>query len=193
MPTYPTLPLPYSCTPFGVIDPAYKVQVEQGYSIRRSRYSRSRHAYQITYLTGAGNILLLTDFIERELRVNALAFAWDYPYPSTIVSITAGSPNILTTLAPHGLQTRQQVTLNGTVAHDGLYTITRVGATSVALDGTAGGSGDTAGGMTLHLPTAVCVFPGDTMPPPTFAQAFGPLRDAEGLFTFVVPIEEQYG
>ncbi len=189
MPTWPILPLPYSVSPFGVIDPAHIAQVDQGYSLRRSKYSRSRRLYQIVYLDTADNIQILTDFIERVTRVNALAFDWTFPYAQTITTISTGNPNILTTVNTHGLQTRQQVVVANTATHNGTFTITRIDATSFALDGTSGGGGESIGDVAFHAQTGVCVFPGDRMPIPEQQHAFGPLRDAEGLFTFTVPIE----
>jgi hypothetical protein len=194
MPSWPTTPTPYSVSPFGLLDPVIRFEVDQGYSVRRSRWSRGRRLYQVTYLEPSDTLLPLTDFIERVIRGGALSFDWTYPYPSTLFSIVNSTPNAVTMTAAHGLQTGDQVVITGTASHNNTYTITRTGATTYTLDGTAGGTSEGAvGSAALVLPYAALVLENETLAPPDFQHDFGPLQDTNGLFRLALHIREEFG
>lgn len=192
MPTWPTVPEPQECTPFTVHDPMYEYAVDQGYRLRRSRSSRSRRGYTLMYLENADAMYVITDFIERVIRVNTLSFDWVYPYGSAIFNITSGNPNRVTMTHRHGMQTGQGAEIAGTATHDGLYVVTRFSDTDLDLDGTAGGVAEGVGTLAARFPRMVCKFSGDMMHVPEILPDFGAFRDDEGLARLTFQIEEEF-
>jgi phage-related protein len=195
MPTWPTATTlqPYSCSPFGIVDPVLRFESDQGYSVRRSRYSRSRRLYQLVYWNQTDELLLLTDFIEREIRGGALSFAWTYPYPQLVSAITADSPNVVSTTYRHGLQTGDFVDITGAASHNGRYQIVRVGATQFSLTGTIGGSPEGSGSrVAVHLPYTALILDNDTMPIPDIQHGWNAFRDNVGLARLTLVLREEW-
>jgi phage-related protein len=196
MPTWPPPSVlePYSCSPHSIQDPVLRFEVDQGYSVRRSRHSRSRRLYQVMYFAATHELLIITDFIEREIRGGALSFAWTYPYPQAITAISAASPNVVTTTYVHGLQSQDHVDITGTLTHNGRYQITRVGPTQFALNGVTGGSPEGSGGsVAIHLPYATLLLDNDTMPAPDIMHGWNAFRDNVGLARLPLTIREEFG
>jgi phage-related protein len=192
MPTFPTTPPPRRVSPFGLIDPHLAFQVDQGYEQRRPRFSRRRHTYQLEYQVTAAELLVLTDFLEREVRSGALAFDWRYPYAQRMTQIDSNTPNRVTTLANHGYQSGDQVTLSNTSFHNGTYTVTRVSATILSLGGTSGGTPETTGGITRYYPAMVVRLAEGRLAPPALDPDFGPMRDEDGLCEMHLVFEEVF-
>lgn len=195
MPTWPpvTTIAPYSCSPHGIIDPVLRFSSDQGYEIRRSRHSRSRRTYQLVYWENAHLIMLLLDFIEREIRGGALSFDWTYPYPMRITQITAATPNLVQTPWHHGLQTGDQVVITNSATHNGIRTVTRVNLNNVSLQGTAGGSPEAAGGLiAAYFPYMSLQLDGDALAPPELQHSFGAFRDNESLARLTVSFKEEF-
>ena len=192
MPSYPFPPAPYQVTPFQPIDPIYTMQVDQGYDIRRSRFSRRRRQFTMVYRNQASDIHAIMDFIERETRGQALAFDWTYPYPHTITNIANGAPNVVTTSHRHGYQTGDQAVITNTASHNGTYTIAYINQTQFSLDGTSGGASESIGNVAFHLPRAMFLFQNGTVPLPQLVHDFGPLRDNDGLFNWSIQIQETF-
>lgn len=194
MPLWPVTPVPYHVSAPGVLDPVLRMDTDQGYSVRRSRFSRRRRLYQVSYLGTADEIMILLDFIEGTIRGGALSFSWIYPYGQMIASISSATPNLLTTSYRHGLQTGDQVNIAGTVSHNGIFTVTVTGVTTATLTGTAGGSAEGAvGTVAFYLPFASLQLDGDTLPPPEVEHDFGPFRDNDSLTRLTVTIKQEFG
>ena len=69
--------------------------------------------------------------------------------PSTVISASNTSPIVLTTAAPHGLQSGMQVIISGVQGNttaNGVFTISALGATLLALNGSTGNGAWTTGG-----------------------------------------------
>jgi len=193
VPTWPVVPEPLRCTSFSIQDPIYEYAVDQGYRLRRSRSSRSRRGYTLTYLEDADTMFIITDFIERVIRGNALSFDWVYPYGSAILSINTSTPNRVNLTHRHGMQTGQGAEIVGTATHDGLYIVTRFTDTTLQLNGTSGGVGEgSMGTLAIRFARMVCKFSADTMPAPQIFSAFGPYRDDTGLGSLTFQIMEEF-
>ena len=195
MPTWPSATVipPYSVSPFGIIDPVLRFSSDQGYEIRRSRWSRSRRVYQVTYWDSTNLILQIIDFIERELRVGALSFSWTYPYAQSITSISAATPNLLTTTYVHGLQTGDYAVLADTATHDGTYTVTRINANNVQLQGTTGGVAEGAiGTIAAYYPYMSLQLEGDTMQIPEAMHGWGAMVNDDGYIKLNLMFREEF-
>lgn len=189
MPTWPAAPIPHHVSAPGIIDPVLRFSVDQGYEVRRSRWSRSRRLYQVTYLGTANDILTLFDFLEREIRGGSLSFSWAYPFGQKIQSINTDVPNHLQTQWIHGLQSGDFVSIAGTVAHNAVYQVQRISFTGLNLLGTSGGTAEGTGGtLAPYFPFMSLQLEGDILPPPEVAHDFGAFRDNDSLtrvsFTF---------
>jgi hypothetical protein len=195
MPTWPSpalVPI-HSCSPHGLIDPILRFSADQGYEIRRSRFSRSRRTYQLVYWHSADAIMILLDFIEREIRGGALSFVWTYPYPTQINSINAATPNLVATTWPHGLQTGDQVVITNTNSHNGTFTVTWVSLNHFSLQGTGGGSAEAAGGLAAqHFPFMTLTLEGDTLEPPELEHSFGAFRNNDALARLSLSFREEF-
>ena len=193
MPTWPATIVPYSCSPPGFIDPVLRFSADQGYEMRRSRFSRSRRTYQLVFWETANVMNFILDFIEREIRGGTLSFSWSYPYPMAVFSINAGTPNVLTTVYTHGLQSGDQVVVTGTNSHNNTYTVTRVNIQALQLQGTSGGSSEGSGGLVAQFfPYMVLQLDGDTLAPAELQHSFGPFRDDDSLTRLNLTFLEQF-
>jgi hypothetical protein len=169
-----------------------KFVTDAGYEVRRPRWSRSRRSYQVTYLGNAHELAPIYDFVEREIRVGALSFVWVHPYGASVTSISNATPNLLTMAYAHGWQSGDSITISGTSSHNNTFTVTRVSATQVSLNGTAGGAAEGALGVAaLRLPYASLQVE-DALPVAEYEHAFGPQIDNKGLLRLSLVIQEQF-
>lgn len=175
------------------MDVVLKFESDQGYSVRRSRHSRNRRLYSLTYWATAHNLLQVLDFVEREIRGGALSFAWTYPYGQHIAFINNTVPNLVATTYVHGLQTGDQVAISNTATHNSIYTVTRVNANTLHLQDTSGGSGEGPGGrLAVHLPYASLQLENDTTPLPEPLHDYGPFIDDDSLTRISFLIREEF-
>jgi phage-related protein len=190
MPTFPLSPAPRSTTLAGVQHPQIVHRVDDGYELRRSRYTRGTRRYRLEYIVTTADFHVLQDFVYRETANGVLSVEWTFPYPHRIVSITAATPNVVTTVATHGYQTGDMVEISSTPTQNGTHTITRIGATTCSLDGSAGGTPATEGFVALYFPVMLIRLPDGEFPMPEKLKAG--ISDTYGWHRFSLDLEEGY-
>src|SRR5262245_29502439 len=196
--TFPATPAPAMVSSPEVIDPAYDFRPDQGYSIRRARWSRPRRRYRLEYLgQPVAYVRLIRDFFQRQ-RLGVLDFMWFHPTAVDVAQVQPTTPVQL--LYQHGLVTGQWVGVSNSPnpgINGGTFPVTWLTDSSVALQGTtAAGIAGTAT-VVVYLPHARGSFQEDTWQAP--ATLIGPDQvphapsgRRSGFYNFTVLIEELF-
>jgi hypothetical protein len=196
MADYPQTPLPSSVSAPEYLDEVLRFQTDFAYELRRAKHSRPRRRWTLEYLgKTTAEMHQIRDFFGT-VRFGVFPFTFYHPTALDAVVFQNTTPITLSYNGAHGLMTGQMVGVfssPGGNAKNGFYTITRVNAIQIALNGsTAGGGG--VGSVRVYVPNAVGRFSDDTMPSPTKLagpETASPQQNTmAGFWNFTVVIEE---
>lgn len=170
MAVYPESPRPRQITPLPFNRASITSQFDGGAISTRTKYLRRRVVQlQLAYTVRFNEYSVLLDFFA-ETAQSVLPFEFYYPVPHAIANVFVGSPAQMSFYYPHGYQTGEQVYIRNNAALDGTYTITRLNANNVTVDGTSVGTAAAGGHSGRYFPKMRVT--GDTFGP--FASQRGP-------------------
>src|SRR5262245_24685477 len=137
MALFPLSPTPSSVSAPTIIDPMLTFETDQRYSVRRVLTNRPRRRYTVEWLgKHTYEMRQIRDFL-LQCRLGAIPFQWLHPTANEFVSAVNTTPALLD--YAHGLYTGQWVVVSGSAPSAGLngvWQVTRVGPTQIALNGT---------------------------------------------------------
>lgn len=192
MALFPLFPVASSVSAPTIIDPMLKFETDQRYSVRRALSSRPRRRFTVEWLGKTTyEMRTIRDFL-MQCRLGASVFSWQHTMSVDLASFLSTTPVILAGYW-HGLYTGQWVivTQASIPAIEGIWQVTRIDATQIALNGSSAVGAGTC--MALpYLPTAVGIFDQDEWQSPT--KLIGPEGNYPrmGYFNFVLQIEEVF-
>jgi phage-related protein len=193
---YPLTPVPSSTSAPAIIDKMISFESDSGYEVRRAITSRPRRRYTLEYLgMTTGEMRQIRDFLQLH-RNGVMPFEWRHPVAWDQVTFLNTTPVILT--FDHGLVTGQYVVI-GQAPLAGIWAVTRLNSTQIALNGSAA-SGTSTVSVYAYLPTAVSRMPDSTweapakiIGPESIGGALGgPFGGRTGYFSFSVSVEEVF-
>jgi hypothetical protein len=192
MALFPLVPVPSHVSPAEIIDPSLHFMTDSGIETRRALHSRPRRRFTMNYLgKSVEEMRTIRDFLQSCRFGAGDVFQWAHPTAYQVV--TANNTTPITLTFPHEYVTGQWINI-GNTGIAGVYRITRVNSTQIALDGTnAQGTLDLV--IMTYLPYAVARFSEDTMPAPE--TIIGPDQIASagrrsGFYSFSVTVEEVF-
>lgn len=194
MAEFPILPRPSSVSAPSIIDPLHRFSVDQGYEVRRTKFSRPRRRYEVIWRgLPTRQYHELRDFVLQH-RLGLTPFSWTHPTAYDTVASNNTSPVWLS--YAHGLTTGQWIWVTNSQPNttlNGIRQVVRADHLNVYLPGTvAGGAGVAT--VSVHFPYAVARFPDDTWEAPEKhlgpEQTHWPAQTSRGYFTLALIIEE---
>src|SRR5262245_32962125 len=196
---WPSDPRPSAVSAPEIIDPTLQYIVEQGYSIRRPRWSRPRRRWTLEYLgLTTSNMRLLRDMLLRH-RLGALEFSWTHPTALDVAVIQPTTPVRL--LYVHGLWTGMWVGVSNSPSpgvNGGFFQVTWETSGSLFLNNSTGQGVQGNCTVVLYVPH-ILVVPGQEQSMPSPATLIGPEQLAApasglrtGYFNWSVTLEEQF-
>src|SRR5215831_19580341 len=198
MPTYPNTPRPSAVSAPELIDSMLSFSVGQGYSTRRSRWSRQRRRWTLEYLgLSTANLRILRNFLSYT-RLGVLDFDWSHPTALEVATFQPTTP--VTVLLNHGLVSGQMVGVSNTPnpgINGGFYTITVTSESSFTLNGTTAAGIAGTGNVVVYVPHMMVVMQDGVWPAP--ATLIGPDQigvpsagTRSGYFNATVTLEELF-
>lgn len=195
MAVYPVIPKPNIVSAPALIDPLVRFTSDAGYEVRRSRTSRPRRQYTMTYIAKhSGELHTIVDFVQQH-RNGAVDFSWIHPTAQDLVTLHDITPVWLSYTTPHGLHTGASLVIFNTEPASALegnaYVVTRQNALQVSLNGTtAPGGGDRSAAVALYLVHTSFTFPEDVWPEPT--PIIGHEQGTLGRWSLTVTVREEF-
>ena len=190
---YPFSPIPSHISVPAVIDPVLRYSVDQGYEIRRPRYSRPRRRYTLEYLGKTTTELrVIRNFLMMH-RLGVTPFEWLHSTAFDNAQVTSTTPVALTFIQ-HPFVDGDWVYISNATPNtsiNGPHQILYFDPTAFYLLGTTAGGVGTCS-VSQYLPRAVGRFAEDTMESPV--KLIGPEStiSSQGRFSWQVVVEEVF-
>lgn len=197
MAEFPFTPIPSAVSAPELIDVSLSYQVDQGYEVRRAKWSRPRRRWTLEYLgKSTDELRMIRDFLLQQ-RLGTLDFAWRHPTAIDPAVIDPGPP--VTANWRHGLFTGMWI-LVGLSPVPGVnntaWQIDRVNEVAVVLRGAVPSGIQGPGIVQTYVPHARAVMSqDDTFASPTTLigpEQIGQGARRSGYFSFAVQIEELF-
>jgi hypothetical protein len=198
MPLYPSAPRPSSVSAPEIIDPALVAQTDQGYAIRRVRWSRPRRRWTLSYLAlPTGDLRFLRNFLYG-VRLGALDFDWIHPTAIDYGTFQPTTP--VRVLLTHGLYSGQWVVVTNTPnpgINGNFFSITTESVNSFFLNGTTAAGIEGVGNVQVYVPHATAVMQEEGWPSPATLigpeqVGYTPAPSRTGYYSATVTLEEQF-
>lgn len=196
MALYPLTPVPSMVSAPEILDDMLSYRVDQGYEVRRAKYSRPRRRWSLEYLgKTTDEMRQIRDFLQQH-RLGALDFTWQHPTAFDTALFVPATPQSV--FWRHALFTGQWIVVysspNPTLV-GGAFQVTYIDPITVTLNGTVASGDAGVGEVGVVVPHAVGRFQEGTMASPT--TLIGPEQvpygaRRSGYFSFSVQIEETF-
>ena len=182
-----------------IIDPVFEYQVDSGYSVRRSRWSRPRHRWTLEYRgLKTQDMRQIRDFVHFA-RLSQLDFAWQHPTALDLVLVSPTTP--VTVGGFHGLATGQWIILYSVPATPlphmtgRAWQITRFDVLNLLVNDSVGQGIATNMYMQLYVPHMKIVAAEDSFPAPVTHRGPEQVRadlPYPGYYAYTVTLEELF-